>query len=235
MKVSINNKKSVFGLFAILTLVMFGCEDLDNYDAPDGGIYGTILDASTNQPVPLPVQGSSGVIINLVEQNTSATKSIDFYAKHDGTYANSQIFSGDYQVVVNGPFTEVAEQTISISGQTQINFSVTPFARIEASASASGKTITVSYDVTATSPDFNVSEVYGYWNFAPGVDNSGNNHAEKVTVSETAGTIVFDLANSTAFQSNEFKISDNGNKVYFRIGAKTEGVINYSETVELTL
>ncbi len=145
------------------------------------------------------------------------------------------MFNGEYQVVVNGPFTTSAEQAVLINGQTEVNFIVTPYARIEASAVASGKTVTVTYSVEATSPEFSISEVYGYWNFAPGIDNSGNNYAEKVTVNETSGIIVFDLGNSMVFQSNEYKISDNGNKVYFRVGAKTEGVINYSETIELAL
>ncbi len=236
MIVSMNIRKSAIWLFTIIATVIFSsCEDLDNYDAPNGGIYGTILDATTNQPVPLPVQGSSGVIINLMEQNTSATKSVDFYAKYDGTYENSQVFNGEYDVTVNGPFTETARQTVTISGQTELNFTVTPYARIEASASASGKTVTITYNVETTSPDFNVSEVYGYWNFAPGVDDSGNNFAEKKTVSETSGTIVFDLANSSIYQTNEYKIIDNGNKVYLRVGTKTNGVVNYSETIELTL
>ena len=65
--------------------LMSSCvNELDNYDAPDGGVYGTILDAETNQPVPLPVQGSTGVIIKLMEQGTGATKTVDFYAKQDG-------------------------------------------------------------------------------------------------------------------------------------------------------
>lgn len=236
MIVPMNIRKSAIWLFTVIAAVVFSsCEDLDNYDAPNGGIYGTILDASTNQPVPLPVQGSSGVIINLMEQNTSATKSVDFYAKYDGTYANAQVFNGDYEVTVNGPFTGTAQKIVTIKGQTEQNFTVTPYASIEASASASGKTVTIIYNVEASSPDFNVSEVYGYWNFAPGVDNSGNNYAEKKTVSGTSGTIVFDLANSSIFQTNEYKITDNGNKVYLRIGAKTNGAINYSETIELTL
>lgn len=227
--------KSIIYLFAILATILCSCEKLDNYDAPNGGIYGTIIDATTNEPVPLPVQGSSGVIINMFEQNTSATKSIDFYAKYDGSYANTQVFNGDYQVVVNGPFTQTAEQTISIEGQTEINFSVTPYARIDASAVSSGKTVTISYSATASSSEFNVSEVYGYWNFAPGIDDSGNNHAEKVKVTETSGTLVFDLENSSVYQENEYKIIDNGNKVYFRVGAKTNGAVNYSNIIELTL
>ena len=228
-------KKSVIWLFTIFTVVLFSCNDLDNYNAPSGGIKGTIFDALTNEPVPLPVQGSTGVIINLTEQNTSATKSIDFYAKDDGTYENSQVFNGDYNVVVNGPFVQKAEATVSVNGQTELNFNVVPFSRIEASASATGQTVTITYNVTTSSPDFNVTEVYGYWNFAPGIDNSGSNYAEKITVKINTGTIVFDLGNSPIFKSNLYKINDNGNKVYFRIGAKTNGGVNYSKIIQLTL
>jgi len=228
-------KKSVIWLLVVFTSILTGCNDLDNYDAPNGGIYGTILDAETNEPVPLPVQGSTGVIINLYEQNTSATKSIDFYAKYDGTYENSQVFNGDYEVVVNGPFVQTAEETVSVNGKTELNFNVIPYARIDASASASGETVTITYKVSTTSSDFNVSEVYGYWNFAPGIDDSGSNYAGKVIVSETTGTIVFDLGDDETFQSDQYKINANGNKVYFRVAAKTEGVVNYSEIIQVNL
>ncbi len=228
-------KKSNIWILGILISILFGCNDLDNYTAPNGGIYGTILDAETNEPIPLPVQGSTGVIINLMEQNTTATKSVDFYAKSDGTYENSQVFNGDYNVVVNGPFVQTAEKTVSVNGQSELNFSVIPFSRIEASASVSGQIVTITYNVTKSSADFNVTEVYGYWNFAPDIDNSGSNYAAKVTVNAVAGTIVFDLGNNAIFKSNLYKINSNGNKVYFRIGAKTNGIVNYSKIMQLAL
>lgn len=98
-----------------------------------------------------------------------------------------------------------------------------------------GKKIEISYEVTPTSPDFEVSEVYGYWNFAPGVDGSNANYAVKQTVSETKGTISFDLANDEVYKNNLYKIQSNGNKIYLRIGAKTEGIINYSTISEVVV
>lgn len=230
-------KKSFIEVSAFLIFILFSCEKADNYLAPDGGIYGTIYDAETNEPVPLPVQGANGVIINLFEQNTSATKSIDFYAKYDGTYKNSQVFDGEYKVVINGPFVEVPEKKIIINGQTEANFTAIPYSRIDASSTVSGQIVTVTYKVSTTSSDFKVNEVYGYWNFAPGIDNNTNNYASKITKTNniTDGIIVFDLGNNAIFQSNLYKIKSNGNKVYFRIGAKTNGVINYSKIIEVTL
>lgn len=56
---------------AVCSLCFTSClSDMDNYESPNGGIKGQILDAETNEPIPLPVQGSTGVIINMFEQNT---------------------------------------------------------------------------------------------------------------------------------------------------------------------
>ena len=56
---------------AVCSLCFTSClSDMDNYESPNGGIKGQILDAETNEPIPLPVQGSTGVIINMFEHNT---------------------------------------------------------------------------------------------------------------------------------------------------------------------
>lgn len=224
-------------MIAVFSLICFGSciDELDNYEAPNGGIKGTILDAETNQPIPLPVQGSNGVVVRLYEQNTNATQSIDFRAKMDGTYENSQVFNCDYKIVVDGPFVNGCEDMVTVKGQTTKDLKATPYARIDASATVSGRVITINYSVNPTNSSFNVSEVYGYWNFAPGVDDNGSNRAGKQTVSATQGTMTFDLSNDGTFLDNLYKIQANKNKVYVRVGAKTEGNINYSTVVELTI
>jgi hypothetical protein len=223
-------------LCVALAFTFSGClNDIDNYKAPDGGIKGSILDAETNQPIPLPVQGSTGVIINLFEQNTTATKSIDFYAKYDGTYENAQVFNGDYKIVVNGPFVSPCEGAVSVKGQTTFDLKATPYARINASANVSGGVVSIQYQVNPSSPSFNVTEVYGYWNIAPGVDNGTANYAGKVTVKDVSGTITFDLANNQVYKDNHYKVLSNGNKIYVRIGANTEGKVNYSQVITVTM
>lgn len=180
---------------AVCSLCFTSClSDMDNYESPNGGIKGQILDAETNEPIPLPVQGSTGVIINMFEQNTDATQSVDFYAKMDGSYENAKLFNCDYKIVVNGPFVSPCEEFVTVKGQTTLDLKATPYARINASAQVTGKKITITYKVNPTNSNFKVSEVYGYWNFAPGVDNGNANQAGKQTVKEQEGTIVFDLA-----------------------------------------
>ena len=136
---------------------------------------------------------------------------------------------------MNGPFVSTCEDIVTIKGQTTHDLKATPYARINASAQVSGKTITINYSVTPSNSSYTVSEVYGYWNFAPGIDNGSANQAGRQTVKATEGTITFDLSNNANYTSNLYKIKSNGNKIYVRIGAKTEGKINYSKILEVTV
>ena len=230
--------KRLLSILILLTgIVLVSCEnELDNYEAPNGGIKGLILDAKTKEPIPLPVQGSSGVIINMIEQNTNATKSVDFYAKEDGSYENSKLFNCKYKMVINGPFTKPCIAEVTVNGQTTFNVEATPYSRIQSKASLQGHTITLSYVVEPTDMSYNVSEVYAYWNFAPGIDNSSANYAGKTTIkSALSGDVTFNLNNEKAYINNPYKIKSNGGRIYLRIGAKTNGIINYSKTIVLTI
>lgn len=228
-------KKYIF-FSAIMSLCFTSClNDLDNYDAPDGGIQGKILDMETNMPIPLPVQGSTGVIINMIELNTGATQSVDFYAKMDGTFMHTKLFNCDYKIVVKGPFVNPCEEIITVNGQTTFDLKAMPYARIEAQAVASGRKVTVNYKVSPTQSSYAVSDVYGYWNFVPGIDNGSANQAGKQSQKEVEGAFVFDLENDEAFKNNRYKIQSNGNKIYVRVGANINGVINYSQIIQVTI
>lgn len=51
------NKIINIGLTALFACFMVACEnDIDNYDAPNGGVHGTIYDKETNEPIPMPVR-----------------------------------------------------------------------------------------------------------------------------------------------------------------------------------
>ncbi|HLT85949.1 MAG TPA: DUF3823 domain-containing protein [Sphingobacterium sp.] len=224
--------------FLLSFFVLLSCEnDIDNYQAPDGGIYGTVYDQETNEPIPLPVQGNTGVLVNLIEQGTNATKSIDFRAKQDGSYENSRVFNGDYKVVVNGPFVNDCEDDVAINGQTQLDFKALPFSRIAIAAEVSDDSkVRVDYQVEKTDDAFNLTEVVAMWNFAPGVDDNSSNYATKVKLStDVDGFHIFDLPNEKSFQDNLHKIKANSNRVYVRVAAKVNNVMNYSQVIMVTV
>ena len=79
------NKIINIGLTALFACFVAACEnDIDNYDAPNGGVYGTIYDKETNEPVPMPVPGSSGVMSN----NPPSPHSI-FHVKNHRNYTRT--------------------------------------------------------------------------------------------------------------------------------------------------
>lgn len=243
----INNMKNSSNMFMkklmyilpvfVAVLCMISCEnDIDNYDAPNGGITGTVFDAGTNEPIPLPVQGSNGVIVNLYEVGTDATKSVDFRAKQDGTYEHSKVFNCEYRVVVNGPFIDKCEGTVQVKGQTRFDLTATPYSRVNAEATVDAdKKVTINYSAVPSKTEYTVKEISLMWNFAPGVDVNSSNYATKTISTTASGNFVFDLSKDNQFLNNHYKIAANGNKIYVRVAADVNGVINYSKIIELTV
>lgn len=222
---------------AIIGFCVTSCEnDIDNYTSPNGGIKGTIYDAKTNEAIPLPVEGGNGVIVNLHEIGTNATKSIDFRAKQDGTYENSKVFNCEYRVVVNGPFVDACEGIVTVKGQTQFDLTATPYSRVSISASADASNkVTINYAAVASNASDKVESVSIIWNFAPGVDVNSSNYATLVNSNDAEGIYTFDLPNDARYKDNHYKIVANGNKVYVRVAAKVNGKVNYSKTMEVVL
>lgn len=216
---------------------IFSACEKDNYDSPNGRLYGTIVDEQTGEPVPMPVEGSTGTIIRIMEIGTKATQPVGFYAKQDGTYANTKVFNCDYSVTATGPFKTKGEYTVTVKGQTKLDINVVPYSRINASAVANGEIVTVNYTVAKNDAAHNVSEVYAYWDYQKLIDDVGSHYSRKQTDGEgkETGMFTFNLATDNTYQTNKHKIQANGNKLYFRIGAKTNGYINYSEVMEIII
>lgn len=231
-------KKNIIAtmLISFILFSISGCiTGLDNYDSPNGGIKGEILDEETNNPIPLAVQGSTGVIIKMYELNTNAKQSIDFYAKYDGTFENSKMFNNEYKLVVNGPFVKPCEENVKVDGSTTINLKALPFSRIEATANNSNDNISIQYEVKPTNSSLTVDQVFAYWNFAPGVDDGAANYARKISSKDIKGLFTFNLQEDKIYKDNKHKIISNGNKIYVRVGAKIKGNINYSKIITIQL
>ena len=211
------NKIVNIGLTALFACFVAACEnDIDNYDAPNGGVSGTIYDKETNEPVPMPVPGSSGVMMSLYEQNTGATASVDFRARQDGTFEHTKVFNGSYRIQAkDGPFVGVCEGYVTVNGQTQVDLYTIPFSRIslDVAVSADNK-LTLTYDV-----------------------NNANHATLSSLGTKASGTHVIDLMSDTEFIENHYKIVSNKNRVYVRVAAtvtaESKSYVNYSRVVEV--
>ncbi|WP_224996274.1 DUF3823 domain-containing protein [Cesiribacter sp. SM1] len=135
-------------LLYILSLALFSftsCSlfEMDNIDAPAETLQGEVVDAETGEPV-LTDQGSEGIRVRLTELSwgENVTPNPDFFAKPDGTFQNTKLFKGTYNVRIDGPFIPLLREddrgvpladethTVEINGLTKVRFEVQPFLKV---------------------------------------------------------------------------------------------------------
>ena len=222
---------------SVLILACLTSCELDNYEAPGSCIYGTIIDAETGEPIPLPVEGSTGAVISLMEVGTGATLAHSFYAKQDGTFRNSMIFDGKYTVTADGPFTCTDKYEINVDGEEKLDIYATPYSRIEISVSQEGKSATVNYTVIPADDGNSVSRTYVMWNYRLQTDIQTGNYANMKTDMSGAvsGSHTFNFENEIQYNSNIEKIRSNKERIYLRVAAECAGMINYSKPIEITV
>ncbi|MCG8308225.1 MAG: DUF3823 domain-containing protein [Cytophagales bacterium] len=131
-------------LFALFSFSSCGLVELDNYDVPAETLQGEVVDMATGEPV-LTDQGSEGIRVRLTELSwgENVTHNPDFYCMPDGTFQNTKLFKGTYNIRIDGPFipllreddrgVPVADETqnLDIGGITNVRFEVQPFLKVE--------------------------------------------------------------------------------------------------------
>lgn len=230
-------KKFVFAIFLATAACLISSCELDNYDAPDGCIRGEIIDSGTGEAMPLPVEGSTGAVISLMEVGTKASLAHSFYAKQDGSFKNSMVFRGPYTVTATGPFKMSETYDVEIGSDTELKMYAVPYSRIDMSLQVDGMKVTVNYKVTPTEPGSRISSVYVLWNYRLQTDViTGNNCSAKIDFSgRDQGSSIINISNEIQYNSNKDKIAANGGKVYFRVAADVGGNINYSKVQEVII
>ena len=150
-------------LFIALTLSACDAFEIDNYKEPGETIEGIVVDAKTGDPI-LTDQGSEGIRVRLTELSygENVDHNPDFFCRPDGSFRNTKIFPGNYNIRIDGPFIPVYRDTddgtvISddtwygkISGTTNVKFEVHPFLKVEfvETPSVSNGQITAKVKVT---------------------------------------------------------------------------------------
>lgn len=136
---------NITGMCAAL-LMLSSCSmfEIDNYDQPEETIQGRVVDVKTGDPV-LTDQGSEGIRVRLTELSwgDNVEHNPDFFCRPDGTFQNTKIFKGNYNIRIDGPFiplvretpdgTVLADESITtdIKGTTKVEFKVQPFLNVK--------------------------------------------------------------------------------------------------------
>lgn len=128
-------------LFSFSSCSLF---EMDNYDEPAETIKGEVIDKKTGNPV-LTDQGSEGIRVRLTELSwgDNVSPNPDFYCMSDGTFQNTKVFKGHYNIRLDGPFIPLlredgrgvvyADETLDmdIKGTTNVKIEVEPFLNVE--------------------------------------------------------------------------------------------------------
>ena len=167
--------KSLISLLSICLVSAFAftsCEffQIDNYKDPSETLKGEVVNVATGERVQTD-QTNDGIRIRLRELSWTGTaqpENFDFRCMMDGTFQNTKLFAGHYNVRIDGPFIPLVRvnqkgDTISdgskyvdIKGITELKFEVQPFLKVEwaGNPSVSNGKITASFKVTrAVSPE----------------------------------------------------------------------------------
>ncbi len=142
--------------------------EIDNYESPQETIRGNIVDAYTGEKIQTE-QNGRGIRVRLTELSygDNVTHNPDFYARDDGSYQNTKVFKGFYNVRIDGPFVPIVRETpdgdtlfngsvdCNIEGITEVHFRVQPFLRVEIVGDpvVSGGKITAQVRVTRGVPE----------------------------------------------------------------------------------
>lgn len=131
-------------LLGLVSLTSCSLFEIDNKEVPAETLQGEVVDAETGEAV-LTDQGSEGIRVRLTELSwgDNVIPNPDFYCKPDGSFQNTKIFKGTYNIRIDGPFVPLLReddrgvpladetQTVEIQGVKQVRFDVQPFLKVE--------------------------------------------------------------------------------------------------------
>ncbi|WP_300704854.1 DUF3823 domain-containing protein [Bacteroides sp.] len=133
--------KKIFNVILATVFVLgFSSCEKDNYDAPDAGVYGQVVDHN-GKPLQT-AMGKGSMKIQITEMSyTGNDESVvvtpqELNLKQDGSYSNSKLFAGTYRMIpLEGAFypynTEGETVELKNGKMAERNFAVTPYLEVE--------------------------------------------------------------------------------------------------------
>ena len=100
-----------FLLLIAVMMAVSACE-LDNYSGPEAFFTGQIVDKKTKETIQ--TRQPNGIQIRLIQDGYDNPVPYDFWAKNDGTFRNTKLFAGTYEVTVKMDCSREVTKTITL-------------------------------------------------------------------------------------------------------------------------
>jgi hypothetical protein len=223
-------------------LVIGGCSDWDNFEAPDSGIYGKLIDAETGEGLEL--RSPNGGMIRFLDQDAKYENPapIDVHVKANGEYMHKMLFAGVYKAFPrDGAFKYLGDSVTVIAKRgelTEQNFEVYPYFRISASFSNNTFTYTITKSGQTTEK---MQEIIFMVNNYPIVDESVCSNTTGVYINlwkeNVASVPDTDILGKQRTKTINWSTTNlPKGEYYFRVGARTSVArYNYSPVIKATV
>ena len=133
--------KKIFNLLLVTALDLgFSSCEKDNYDAPEAGVFGQVVDHNCKPLQTAMGQGSMKIQITELSyaggDESIVVTNQNLNMRQDGSYSNSKLFAGTYRMIpLEGAFYpyDVEGETVELKNgkMTERNFTVTPYLEVE--------------------------------------------------------------------------------------------------------
>lgn len=211
----------------------FGCSEIDNYSIPDAGIYGTVIDDISGEPIQ--TEQPNGYRMKLIKPDYEDAIPLYFWGMEDGSFQNTKIASDRYEIVpVDGAFFPPEPKLVDVKGFTELSFAVTPFLKIiDVNVKSEGNSIITSYALSRNKIGEKIA--------VQATLCSENPHVNKTVWDKRVYSDLSGIADETilATQSTDtIKGLKSGKTYYIRVGAATANALsrfNYSKTFQITI
>ena len=214
-------------------ITVFSSCKLDNYDFPNGGIYGKLTDKITNEN--LQAETPNGFNVKLFEKGGRMNSPITFSGKTDGTFENTLIFQNEYKVIpCEGAFFPLDTVVMQVKARTEVNFDVIPFLSVSNVTVTPGTAnVTANYKIGRNKVGDKISERKTLVSTVPTVNNVVFNFKKETILTAIADDVILS-ANYTDVVTGLTP----GKTYYVRICVRTNNSLkryNYSKVFTVTV
>lgn len=222
----------IVAIYSFLFLLLFSaCSKIDNYSGPNATIKGSVIDNMTNKPIQ--TEAPNGFYIRLEENHSNSTP-LNFSGMANGTFQNAAVFAGSYKVVpITGAFFTPDTAIVNVSGVTNVDFTVTPYLEVAATATAVAGGVVVKYNISRSVVSDKIIESKSVASLTPKVSSTVFNQQVTNNLSGIADEDVL----STEFTDTITGLQS-GKTYYVRAAAKTNNSnnkYNYSEVIQISV
>jgi hypothetical protein len=143
-------------ILSLLGVALVTSCEFDNYDFPESSIYGALIDQETRETVQSDIFDGARIPLIEIHEDFENPQIRYLTIKTDGTFRNDLMFDGLYAVpsIEDGNFYPTDSTSITIDGDTEVEFEVLPYIRItDVEFIMDGMELTANFKMEQTVPD----------------------------------------------------------------------------------